>query len=296
MITEAFLQCAGIGPARLAKLQQAGVRSWLDAVHAPERIPSRWREPLLEESQRSLRALQEDDIAYFVDRFHAIDKWRIVAHYCDATSFFDIETTGLEYDARITVISCWHRGQLLTFVEHENLDDFLELLDDVSLLASFNGSTFDVPRLLDAFHIPQLPCPHVDLRWACYHRGWRGGLKKIARLAGIDRPLDIADADGSLAVQLWLLWEHQGDQAARDRLIRYCAADVLLLLQLTRLWAQRPLSLEELWRHLPAEPNGKTPQIAEAAGASPGHSPSDGPPAFGTASPLKLRAWRPLAG
>ena len=40
-------------------------------------------------------------------------------------------TSGLEMDSLITVIACWHQGRLHTFVEHENLDDFLDLLDDI---------------------------------------------------------------------------------------------------------------------------------------------------------------------
>ena len=124
------------------------------------------------------------------------------------------------------------RAQLQTFVEHENLDDFLALLEGVSLLVSFNGSTFDVPRVLNAFHIPALGCGHLDLRWSCYHQGYTGGLKEITRQMDIHRPADLQDADGQLAVQLWHAWQMHQDPVARDQLIRYCAADVLLLVVL----------------------------------------------------------------
>ena len=117
-----------------------------------------------------------EDVRYFVDRFAPADKWRILDYFFDQTTFFDIETLGLQYDASITVIVCWHDGQFRIFVEHENLDDFLELLDDARLLASFNGASFDVPRVLNSFHIPTLPCAHLDLRWSCYHQGHSGGL------------------------------------------------------------------------------------------------------------------------
>ena len=147
MITEALRHIPGIGPARLAQLHSAGVRSWNDLLTmTPAPRTSRW-EKLRAECQRSLAALQARDLWYLVDRFVAEDKWRILNHFIQEATFFDIETEGLEFEAPVTVIGCWHRGQLRTFMEGENLDAFLDLLDDATLLVSFNGSSFDVPRI-----------------------------------------------------------------------------------------------------------------------------------------------------
>lgn len=262
MITAALQHCRGIGPVRLGQLHESGVRTWNDAIERPETVPQPVRAEVVAESQRSLSALQNDDIQYFVDHFSPQDRWRILTQYLDQCAFFDIETTGLEFDDTITTIVCWHKGQLHTYIEHENLDDFLDLLDDIPLLVSFNGSTFDVPRVLDGFHIPQLPCPHLDLRWPCHHRNLPGGLKQITTTLGIQRPADLQDAAGDLAVRLWAQWLLQKDASARDYLIRYCAADVLLLRPLAEHIAGRPMdSLNGLWEHLPGgaprvEPTG----------------------------------------
>lgn len=291
MITQALQHFSGIGPVRLAKLHEAGVQSWSDALEQPDRIPPGWRLPVIEESRRCLQALEARDIRYFVDRFVPRDKWRILAHFLDDTTYFDIETTGLEYDSQITVIVCWHRGQFKTFVEHENLDEFLDLLDEVTLLASFNGNSFDVPRVLDAFHIPQLPCAHLDLRWTCHHQGFSGGLKRIARRMGIERPIDLRDADGELAIRLWQDWNNHQDTAAREHLIRYCAADVLLLVMIAHQLAGRDgESLEELWTCLPAVTGSATPSQSSSVC----DRVESGP--FGDASPTRLRARRRLVG
>ena len=150
-----------------------------------------------------------------------------------------------------------HKGEVYTFFEHENLDEFLELLEDVELLVSFNGCSFDVPRVLDYFHVPELPCAHIDLRWLCYHAAWTGGLKAIAENMQIRRPLDLHDADGREAIELWHRWREDGDLPAKIRLARYCAADTLLLKLVANhaLWekgvdvdCERPL---ELWCQLP---------------------------------------------
>ena len=231
--------------------------------------------------------MADDDIQYFVETFHSQDKWRILSQYLDRCSYFDIETTGLEYDDTITLIVCWHRGKLHTFVEHENLDDFLDLLDDVELLVSFNGSTFDVPRVLDGFHIPELPCPHVDLRWPCYYADLPGGLKQITSHLGLERPADLQDADGSLAVELWSQWQLQKNAEARELLIRYCAADVLLMLPLSQYLAGQNMSrCDELWCHLP-----KTTAAVRRESA---HDVRRRQLAavFGSASPSKMRARR----
>ena len=253
MIAEALQHCEGIGPVRLTQLHAAGVRCWWDVLDHPLCIPAGWRGALVAESRRCDAALAAEDVRYFVDRLAPADRWRILGHFYDCTSFFDIETMGLHYDAPITVIVCWHRGQLHTFVEHENLDDFLDLLDDVNLLVSFNGSSFDVPRTLDAFHLPELPCAHLDLRWCCFHQGMIGGLKSIATKAGIQRPADLLEVDGQEAVRLWIAWREQTSEVARSELIRYCAADVLLMVLIAQQLIGRPeIEASSIWDHLPA--------------------------------------------
>ncbi len=251
MITSAFHHCRGIGPARLTKLMAAGVHSWHDAVGNPDALPASLRKSLIDECRRLIAEFEQDRIDTFVRCFHPKDKWRILHHYLDRASFFDIETTGLSFEDTITVIVCWHRGELHSFVEHENLDEFLELLDDVDLLVSFNGNMFDVPRVLDAFHIPELPCPHLDLRWIAHHQQLRGSLKSLTCRLGIERPHDLRDVDGAQAVHWWWSWKLGGDEQARADLLRYCAADVLLMLPLAEQLSQRShFDTENLWSQL----------------------------------------------
>jgi len=215
---------------------------------------------MLAESQRCLKALGVGNIQYFVDHLAPKDKWRILAQYFQQATFFDIETMGLELDDPITVIVCWHKQQFHNFVEHENLDEFLELLDQIELLVSFNGSTFDVPRVLSTFHIPELPCAHLDLRWTTYHQGFSGGLKEISSRMGIERPADLQDVNGAHAILLWQAWRDQQDTAAREHLIRYCAADVLLLAMAAKhLIGGEQESLYELWETLPTV--SSTPEV-----------------------------------
>lgn len=291
MITTAWMHMKGLGPVRIATLQQLGIRRWQDAVDHPEKLPDGLRVQILAECRQCIEAMEQKDLSFFARTIHSAEKHLVLSEFCDQASYFDIETTGLEYDDQITVIACWHKGQLYSFVEGENLDDFLDLLDDVDLLVSFNGSTFDVPRVLDTFHIPELRCPHLDLRWPCHHRGLTGGLKQITSELGLKRPADLHDADGALAVDLWQRWVSSTDQDARQLLLRYCAADVLLLQPLAEHLANKPMSnMNALWEHLPQAIT--SPEKASSADIRRQTLTA----MFGPASPTKLRTRKRRIG
>lgn len=230
MIEESFLCCHGVGPILESKIREAGVRNW-SALLERDDVPI--RSELLRSIQSELKlcqdALDNRDLVFLVDKFPTKEHWRILSQYLDTCSYFDIETTGLSpRDSKITVIVCWHRGQMYQFVNGENLDDFLDLLDDISLLVSFNGRSFDVPRVLDYFHIPDLPCAHIDLRWVSFHYGHTGGLKSIQKQLGFLRNDDLSLLSGEDAVYLWEDWL-RGDLLAKERLIAYCQEDVAAL-------------------------------------------------------------------
>ena len=96
MITESLLHFPHIGPKRLTKLHAQGLRNWHDVVARANELSTGIRDAVVEETQRCLAALESQDIAYFVANLAPKDQWRILAHYIDEVSFFDIETAGLE--------------------------------------------------------------------------------------------------------------------------------------------------------------------------------------------------------
>ena len=249
----------GIGPTRAKALRREGCECWLDVLNARHSfgVVDRyvWGD-VRAAAETALRALEADDAAYFTERLPARERWRVLARWFDRASFFDIETSGLEIDSIVTLVCCWHGGEPLRFLANENLDDFLDLLDDVKLLVSFNGSGFDVPRVLGRFHIPELPCAHVDLRWLCHHAGWRGGLKNIERGLGLNRPADLEGLGGAEAVWLWQAWAERQDEQARRTLERYCSADTAMLNLLAgRLCASHGVTVTtpdeaDIWRRI----------------------------------------------
>jgi uncharacterized protein YprB with RNaseH-like and TPR domain len=247
-----FRHLPHIGPQREKTLRLEGYACWTDFVNAP--LPNAgldvfaWDE-IRAAAEQSLHALHAGDVSFFTSRLPPVEQWRVLAQWFDHASYFDIETSGLEADSMVTLVCCYHKGQPLRFLAGENLDDFLNLLEEITLLVSFNGASFDVPRVLDRFHIPELPCAHVDLRWLCHHAGWRGGLKKIERILGLLRPPDLEGLGGAEAVWLWETWSERGDEQAKRTLERYCVADTVLL----QLLAGRLCALKGAHVELPTE-------------------------------------------
>ncbi|MFC1744869.1 ribonuclease H-like domain-containing protein [Candidatus Riflebacteria bacterium] len=249
MIDGAFLHFPGIGPRRLHKLRQAGFLTWKSVLTSPDSLPfaGKMRDRFIAEVHRCQNAFEVNDINYLVKKILPREQWRILGRFFERASYFDIETTGFYPTDHISLIVCYHKGRFSCYLKDRNLEDFLDLLDEVQLLVSFNGSSFDIPRLLDTFHIPCLPCPHIDIRWLCYHARFRGGLKKIEQDLGIGRPGDLLGIDGLAAISLWNDWLLHKNRDSLNLLTRYCSADVFCL----KILAQKILQQNECFVDVP---------------------------------------------
>lgn len=229
-IQGAFLHLPGFGPRKVASLRDRGITSWSELLHfhhhdlpGLEDGASAWVKAI----RRDEEAFNSNNLAHLVTTLHRTDHWRILADYIEQATFLDIETSGDQLRPEITLIIAKHRGVLHTFTSGHNLDDFLGLLDDIRLLVTFNGASFDVPQMENHFHIPMRDIAHIDLRWVCYHAKLRGGLKEIERAIGLIRPADLIGMDGAEADWLWRRWKETANQKLVQRLTRYCAADVI---------------------------------------------------------------------
>ncbi len=236
LLTKSFQHFPGIGPRRTEQLSAAGIRDWNDlagrcsaALPFPQSVSQR----LVEAAYESINALDEGDLNYFIERLDCANRWRLLHDFWKDCTYLDIETSGLDYDAVITVISCWNGKSLRLFVNGENLDDFPDYILNVPLLVTFNGSTFDLPVIRRHFNLPELPVPHVDMRWICRRCDLTGGLKPIEHKLHLKRPDDLVGTDGYEAVMLWEQWSNLHDEAAKRKLIRYCAADTIALQHVT---------------------------------------------------------------
>lgn len=262
--TCAFLHLPGFGPKKTETLRATGIRTWHDLIasHSHDLPGLSDNVPAWITAARACEdAFARRDLRFLVESLHRSDHWRVLADFLDEAAFLDIETSGDQLMPEITTIICKHRGRLHIYTSGRNLDGFLDLLDHARLFVTFNGASFDIPQLERHFHIPLRDTAHIDLRWVCYHMGLKGGLKEIERAIGLIRPPDLIGMDGAEADWLWRRWKETGNGKLVDRLVRYCAADVIGLEHLSawliaRETAGPPPSFE--WHGLPEAERAET--------------------------------------
>ena len=146
----------------------------------------------------------------------------------------DIETTGLNASDAITVIGCYDGRTVHSFVADQNLDAARELIESHPLIVTYNGAAFDMPLIRARFPSNFFNHIHIDLRTPLQLLGFRGGLKRIEELVGLERNAHLRGLDGWDAVRLWYNYQ-AGDPAALDTLLDYNRADIVHLEPLMRL-------------------------------------------------------------
>ena len=182
------------------------------------------------------------------------EHWRLYPDLKSGARFVDIETVGLAPEDAITLVGIADECSTTVLVRRRDLTlrRLAEAFEGASVLVTFNGVAFDLPRLRRAF--PGLACwdlPHLDLALLGRQVGLSGGLKAIERTLGLRRPQALDGVDGAEAVRLWNA-HCRGDRSALPRLMRYCRADAETLVELAdliygRLRQQHPVDSAEVW-------------------------------------------------
>jgi uncharacterized protein YprB with RNaseH-like and TPR domain len=169
-------------------------------------------------------AVENGDFAGLTDMLGERAQHRIAAVFPDRVLYLDIETTGFGYKDIITLVGWSKAGRYGCLIHGGDREELLGVLEDAKVIVTFNGRTFDLPRL--RHHMPDLPLPalHLDLM-LLPHTGISGRQKDIEVELGIARPEELQGMSGREAVWLWKRFE-SGDGKALQRLIEYNRADV----------------------------------------------------------------------
>jgi hypothetical protein len=229
MLQNTFIHIQGIGAITEQRLWESGLRDW-DTFSDDISIPlSGGRKYLLKDSiGESKRHLYQGNPGYFSNILPSNQSWRFFPEFRDSTVYLDIETTGLDrYFNDITTIALYDGESIQTYVQGDNLDDFIEDIQKYKVIVTYNGKSFDIPFIEHYFNI-RLDHAHIDLRYILFSLGYRGGLKGCERQLGMDRG-DLTDIDGFFAVLLWDDYQKTGDQKALDTLLAYNIQDTINL-------------------------------------------------------------------
>jgi uncharacterized protein YprB with RNaseH-like and TPR domain len=206
-----------------------GIRDW-DSFSSDLPIPiSAGRQHyVLNGIDESKRHLANRNPSYFSSLLPSNQSWRLFPEFRDSTAYLDIETTGLDrHFNEITTIALYDGQVIKTYVQGQNLDDFIEDIQKYKVIVSYNGKSFDVPFIKNYFNI-RLDHAHIDLRYILHSLGFRGGLKGCERQLDMDRG-DLKDIDGFFAVLLWDEFRRTGDQRTLDTLLAYNIQDTINL-------------------------------------------------------------------
>jgi uncharacterized protein YprB with RNaseH-like and TPR domain len=229
MLQNTFIHIQSIGAITEQRLWESGINNW-DLFTGDISIPlSGKRKYLLQKGiDESRQHLSQNNPVYFSKCLPANQSWRLFPEFRNSTVYLDIETTGLDrHYQSITTIAIYDGHEIKTYVNGQNLDDFIEDIQQYKVIVTYNGKSFDVPFIESFFNV-RLNHAQIDLRYVLYSLGFRGGLKGVERQLGTDRG-DLRDVDGFFAVLLWDEYQKRGDQNALDTLLAYNVQDTVTL-------------------------------------------------------------------
>lgn len=238
MLTRSLCCFDGLTLQAEQKLWRKGCLSWRHIAFTETGLFSpRKREQLLAQLPYLTAARESRCADYFLVRLPVGHRLRILPEFAENIAFLDIETTGLDDHADLTVIGLYWHGQMQSFITGQNLHEFIKIWGQIGVLVTFNGSRFDVPVIMRRLGFSIHP-PHIDLLDEAKHWGLTGGLKRIERQLGICRESK-EEGTGEDAVALWRQYITEGDSKALDRLLSYNTRDVRSLPILARcIWEQ----------------------------------------------------------
>ena len=229
MLKNTFLHMPGVGAITERRLWESGILSWNDFFkNTLPPLSQKKRDYLAEQIQNSRLHLQNDNPGYFSKLLPPSQLWRLFPDFRQSIAYLDIETTGLDrWGNEITTIALYDGKSIFTYVNGQNLDDFVENIKRYRVIVSYNGKTFDVP-FIESYLGISLEHAHIDLRYILASLGYKGGLKGCERQLGMDRG-ELADIDGFFAVLLWYEYVRNNNRKALETLLAYNIQDTITL-------------------------------------------------------------------
>ncbi len=161
MLQNTFIHIQGIGSITEQRLWELGLRDW-ESIDGDLQIPiPAGRKYLLKEGiGKSKRHLENNNPSYFSKLLPSNQCWRLFPEFRDSMVYLDIETTGLDrYFNDITTIALYDGQCIQTYVQGQNLDDFIEDIQKYKVIVSYNGKSFDILSL-SIFQYPTRPRPY----------------------------------------------------------------------------------------------------------------------------------------
>ena len=237
MLRRTFVHVPGIGATTEKSLWRQGCADWSCYLEGSSRYSTGRadRGEVREFIERSESALEGREHQFFGRHLGLKDAWRAYESFRDSCVYLDIETDG----ASITMIGMYADGEFTCLTKGENLENFRDEISRYAMVVTFNGAAFDLPALRRSFRGLDIDQIHIDLCPLLRKLGFRGGLKKIEKTLGIERPEDVAELTGFDAIILWRRYYGLDDARALERLIAYNREDCVNMVRLAEIACER---------------------------------------------------------
>jgi uncharacterized protein YprB with RNaseH-like and TPR domain len=264
MLGSTFQLAAGLGPTREHMLWRHGFACWADyagsssLASAPLGAPIRAKMKPIDRALRAAIAVASEALAARdVERLATIvptgEHWRLFDVFGEGALYVDIETSDdVIGHAGISAVGVLDQRGPRLFLAGRDLAAFPEWAVGCSLLVTFNGSSFDLPILRQAFPEWQPPPAHVDLRHVLARLGHRGTLKQLEEwlpALHLERPEPLRALNATGASALF----HRGRNGDREALRRFAEYNLYDTINLRTLMAYAYNGLvEQLCARAPA--------------------------------------------
>ncbi len=234
MIQNSFVFLERVKKGIEEKLWEQGINSW-DSFLAADKVSGlsvsrkRYYDRKIMEARKELYSFNS---AYFKSILPQSEYYRLYDFFKEDCVFLDIETTGLDFKNNdITLIGLFDGINTKTMIRGINFDykNLKNELQKYKLMATFNGSSFDVPFINKKYPDLLPDVPNLDVKSVAGRLGLKGGLKEIEKTLGIKRGKIVEKFYGGDALALWKMYRAAGDDYYLKLLIEYNEEDIINL-------------------------------------------------------------------
>jgi uncharacterized protein YprB with RNaseH-like and TPR domain len=233
LLRQTFIHVPGIGKTTERALWNQGCTDWDAYLSSSGKFLTGSADrgavrAFVQQSHFSLATLEHQ---FFSRNLGLREAWRAYDAFKHSCVYLDIETDGTS----VTTIGMYDGSSFTCLLKGQSLENFRDEISRYSMIVTFCGGTFDIPILQKAFRGIIFDQIHVDLCPVLRKVGLRGGLKKIEKEVGIQRPPEVEGLSGFDAVILWRRFYGLGDEVALDKLIAYNREDCINLERLAEI-------------------------------------------------------------
>ena len=225
MIRNSFIFLEKVSKKKEQNILKQGIKDWNGFLQTKKikGISNRSKSYFDRKIKEAKLFLLKDSPSYFINKLPKKEMWRLYSYFKDDCCFLDIE---IDSYGKVILVGISNHFETKHFVKGINLDLVENELSKYKIIVTFNGSSFDLPKLkkMDI----EINLAHIDLKPLCINLNLKGGLKEVEKILNLKRPSHLHGNP----VQLWKAFHASGDQEYFNLLLEYNREDCENLIEI----------------------------------------------------------------